>query len=35
MDLHVKYAPILRFNKNEKFYPMRVDDLLSYSSLYE
>ncbi len=33
-ELHKKYAPILRFNKDEKFYPMRVDDLLKYSSLH-
>ncbi len=34
MELHQKYAPILRFNRNERFYPMRVDDMLRYSSLY-
>jgi hypothetical protein len=33
-ELHVKYAPILRFNKDERFFPMRVDDMLGYSSLY-
>ena len=33
-DLHEKYAPILRFNKGENFFPMRVDDLLHRSSLY-
>ncbi len=33
-DLHKKYAPILRFNKGEKFFPMRVDDMLPYSGLY-
>ena len=32
--LHEKYAPILRFNKNEQFYPMRIDDMLRYSALY-
>ncbi len=32
--LHEKYAPILRFNKGEHFFPMRLDDLLGYSSLY-
>jgi hypothetical protein len=33
-ELHVKYAPILRFNKDEQFFPMRVDDMLQYSSLH-
>ncbi|MFN2285268.1 MAG: hypothetical protein ACK2UQ_12665 [Anaerolineae bacterium] len=32
--LHEKYAPILRFNKNEQFYPMRINDMLRYSALY-
>lgn len=34
MELHEKYAPILRFNQDEQFYPMRVEDMLAYSSLY-
>ena len=34
MELDKKYAPILKFNKNEQFFPMRVDDMLAYSSLY-
>ena len=33
-ELHEKYAPILRFNKNERFFPMRIDDMLAYSALY-
>lgn len=33
-ELHQKYAPILRFDQRERFFPMRVDELLSYSSLY-
>jgi hypothetical protein len=33
-ELHEKYAPILHFNKDEHFYPMRADDMLHYSSLY-
>ncbi|MFO7678758.1 MAG: hypothetical protein R6X34_01790 [Chloroflexota bacterium] len=33
-ELHAKYAPILRFNKNEHFFPMRLDDMLTYSSLH-
>jgi len=33
-DLHIKYAPILRFNKDEKFFPMRAEDMLAYSSLH-
>jgi hypothetical protein len=33
MELHEKYAPILRFNKNEQFFPMRLEDMLAYCSL--
>ena len=33
-ELHKKYAPILRFHRNEEFYPMRIDDMLRYSALY-
>jgi hypothetical protein len=33
-ELHEKYAPILQFNQAEKFFPMRVSDMLAYSSLY-
>ena len=33
-ELHEKYAPILQFMRDEHFYPMRVDDMLSYSDLY-
>ena len=33
-ELHVKYAPILRFNQSEQFFPMRLDDMLAYSGLY-
>src|SRR5262245_46955215 len=33
MELHEKYAPILRFNKNEQFFPMRLEDMLAYSTL--
>jgi len=33
-ELHEKYAPVLHFNKDEKFFPMRVDELLRYSSLH-
>jgi hypothetical protein len=33
-ELHEKYAPILRYAKGENFYPMRVEDVLKYSSLY-
>lgn len=35
IDLHQKYAPILHFNKNEQFFPMRVEDVLAYSSLFQ
>ncbi len=33
-ELHKKYAPILHFNKDERFYPMQADDMLTYSGLY-
>jgi hypothetical protein len=33
-ELDRKYAPILRFAKGERFYPMRVEDMFRYSSLY-
>lgn len=33
-ELHEKYAPILRFAKGERFFPMRVEDMFKYSSLY-
>lgn len=33
-ELHEKYAPILRFNRDETFFPMRVEDMLRYSGLY-
>ncbi|GAB4531914.1 MAG: hypothetical protein Kow0063_11830 [Anaerolineae bacterium] len=33
-DLHVKYAPIMRFSRGERFFPMAVDDFLSYCAFY-
>ncbi len=33
-DLHVKYAPVLRFARGERFFPMAMDDFLSYTALY-
>jgi len=33
-ELHQKYAPILRFTRGESFFPTRVEDMLSYSTLY-
>jgi hypothetical protein len=33
-DLHAKYAPILRFSRGEQFFPMRVEDMIGYSSLH-
>jgi hypothetical protein len=37
-ELHLKYAPILRFaaptGSTERFYPMRVEDYIAYSALY-
>jgi hypothetical protein len=32
--LHVKYVPILRYARGEQFYPMSVDDFVSYSALW-
>jgi len=34
MELHEKYAPILRFNKAERFFPLRVDDFLAQCALH-
>ncbi len=34
-ELHEKYAPILRYASGERFFPMRVDDLLQFSALYK
>lgn len=33
-DLHLRYAPTMRFSSGENFFPMRVDDFLAYSALY-
>lgn len=33
-DLHVKYAPIMRFSRGEHFFPMAVDDFLTYCALH-
>lgn len=33
-ELHEKYAPIMRFSRQERFFPMSVDDFLTYSALY-
>lgn len=33
-DLHIRYAPIMRFSRGEKFFPMAVDDFLGYAALY-
>ena len=33
LELHKRYAPILRFNKDERFFPMRIDDMLTYCTL--
>lgn len=34
MDLHRKYAPILHFNRDEQFFPMRLRDVMRYSAAY-
>ena len=33
-ELHLKYAPVMRFSRGERFFPMSVDDFVSYSALY-
>lgn len=33
-ELHITYAPILRFNRDERFFPMRLEEMLAYASLY-
>lgn len=33
-DLHLRYAPVLRFSRGERFFPMAMDDFLSYTALY-
>lgn len=33
-DLHPKYAPIMRFSRGERFFPMAVDDFLTYCALH-
>jgi hypothetical protein len=33
-ELHEKYAPIMRFSRGERFFPMAVDDFLTYCALY-
>jgi hypothetical protein len=34
-ELHQKYAPVMRFSRGERFFPMAVDDFLTYCALYE
>jgi hypothetical protein len=33
-ELHEKYAPIMHFSREERFFPMSVNDFLKYSTLY-
>jgi hypothetical protein len=33
-ELHEKYAPVMRFSRGERFFPMAVDDFLTYCALY-
>ncbi len=33
-DLHRKYAPVLRFSRGERFFPMAMEDFLGYTALY-
>ena len=33
-ELHRKYAPIMHFSRGERFFPMSVDDFLTYTALY-
>ncbi len=34
-ELHEKYAPVMRFSRGERFFPMAVDDFLTYCALYK
>jgi len=33
-ELHAKYAPVMRFARGERFFPMAVDAYMAYSALY-
>ncbi len=33
-DLHLKYSPILRFSRGERFFPMTMEEFLGYTALY-
>ena len=33
-ELHQKYAPIMHFSRGERFFPMSVDDFLTYTALH-
>jgi hypothetical protein len=33
-ELHQKYAPVMHFARGERFFPMSVDDFLTYTALY-
>jgi hypothetical protein len=33
-ELHQKYAPVMHFSRGERFFPMSVDDFLTYTALY-
>lgn len=33
-ELHIRYAPVMHYSREESFFPMSVDDFLSYSALY-
>lgn len=33
-DLHIRYAPVMRFSRGERFFPMAADDFLGYTALY-
>ena len=33
-ELHLKYAPVIRFSRGERFFPMAIDDFLGYTALY-
>ena len=33
-ELHEKYAPIMHFSGGERFFPMSVEDFLTYTALY-
>jgi len=34
-ELHEKYAPVMHFSGGERFFPMSIEDFLTYAVLYQ